>query len=194
MSWCKILVVYLCPSHIYYFPGLNSVKELANAMRMSCWLTTVQANVIRTARAPWLEWLAQVLGLMRLSTDCAGKGQDAMLCAGHNHWEWRGLLWKLQPGVCIVARLWGDLRNRFNANGMGWDGGRSSDYKCTGEACDSNLIRVQNTTVCYNIDFPTWETLDEPSCESSLFYIIKICCARPGIVPQHTSKIQLMKN
>ncbi len=80
--------------------------------------------------------------------------------------------WKLQPGVCIVARRWGDLRNRFNANGIGWEGRRSNDYKCTGEACDCNLIRVQNTTVCYNKDFSTWKTLDEPSCESSLSYII----------------------
>lgn len=172
--WCLLFIYVQAVSNT----SLDWIQEKnhANAMRMSHWPTPVQANVIRTARAPWLEWLAQVQGLMRLSTDCTGKGQEAMLCAGHTRWEWRGLLWKLQPGVCIVARLWGDLWNRFNANGMGWEGGRSSDYKCTGEAC---VQRVQNTTVCFTKTFPKLETLDEPSCESSLSYIIGNVLCKP---------------
>lgn len=117
-------------------------KNHANAMRMSRWPAPVPANVIRTARAPRLEWLAQVLDLARLSTDSAGKGQKAMLRAGHASREWRGLLWKLQPGVCIVARLWGDLKNTFDHNGM-----RCNDYKHTGNPC--NLTGDQNS-VRYN--------------------------------------------
>lgn len=130
---------------------------------MSRWPKPVLANVIRAARAPRLEWLAQVLGPPSLSTDSAEKGQEAMLRVGHARREWRGLLWKLQPGVCIVARLWENLRNRFDANGMGCEGRRWNDYKCTGEACDCDLIRVQNRTVGYNKDFPTWETLEGPA-------------------------------
>lgn len=132
-------------------------------MRMSCWPVPIRANVIREAPAAREEWLVQVPDPTRLSTE---KGQEAMLYAGYGEDACE------QPSVCIVARLWRDLRSRISTNGMGWG---AKDAMITNRYGRSSwpLIRAHTTRALKT------KILDECGWETSLRYIIENLLCKP---------------